>query len=51
MRVPDDTPVDFDGLSNAGYVNEIALIQPGQNRVTTNVTWTVGKVNYNMIQL
>lgn len=51
VRVPDDTPVDFDGLSNAGYVNEIALIQPGQNRVTTNVTWTVGKVNYNMIQL
>lgn len=51
VRVPDDTPVDFDGLSNAGYVNEIALIQPGQNRVATNVTWTVGKVNYNMIQL
>lgn len=51
VRVPDDTPVDFDGLSNASYVNEIALIQPGQNRVTTNVTWTVGKVNYNMIQL
>lgn len=51
VRVPDDTPVDFDGLSNAGYVNEIALIQPGQNRITTNVTWTVGKVNYNMIQL
>lgn len=51
VRVPDDTPVDFDGLSNVGYVNEIALIQPGQNRVTTNVTWTVGKVNYNMIQL
>lgn len=51
VRVPDDTPVDFDGLSNAGCVNEIALIQPGQNRVTTNVTWTVGKVNYNMIQL
>lgn len=51
VRVPDDTPVDFDGLSNAGYVNETALIQPGQNRVTTNVTWTVGKVNYNMIQL
>lgn len=51
VRVPDDTPVDFDGLSNAGYVNEIALIQPGQSRVTTNVTWTVGKVNYNMIQL
>lgn len=51
VRVPDDTPVDFDGLSNAGYVNEIALIQPEQNRVTTNVTWTVGKVNYNMIQL
>lgn len=51
VRVPDDTPVDFDGLSNAGYVNEIALIQSGQNRVTTNVTWTVGKVNYNMIQL
>lgn len=51
VRVPDDTPVDFDGSSNAGYVNEIALIQPGQNRVTTNVTWTVGKVNYNMIQL
>jgi hypothetical protein len=49
--VPDDTPVDFDGLSNAGYVNEIALIQPGQNRITTNVTWTVGSVNYNMIQL
>lgn len=51
VRVPDDTPVDFDGLSNAGYVNEIALIQPGQNRITTNVTWTVGSVNYNMIQL
>lgn len=51
VRVPDDTPVDFDELSNAGYVNEIALIQPGQNRITTNVTWTVGKVNYNMIQL
>lgn len=51
VRVPDDTPVDFDGLSNTGYVNEIALIQPGQNRITTNVTWTVGKVNYNMIQL
>lgn len=51
VRVPDDTPVDFDGLSNAGYVNEIALIQSGQNRVATNVTWTVGKVNYNMIQL
>ena len=51
VRVPDDTSVDFDGLSNAGYVNEIALIQLGQNRVTTNVTWTVGSVNYNMIQL
>lgn len=51
VRVPDDTRVDFDGLSNVGYVNEIALIQPGQNRITTNVTWTVGKVNYNMIQL
>lgn len=51
VRVPENTPVDFDGTSNAGYVDEIALIQPGQNRVTTNVTWTVGSVNYNMIQL
>ena len=51
VKVPENTPVDFDGISNAGYVDEIALIQPGQNRVTTNVTWTVGSVNYNMIQL
>ena len=51
VRVPENTPVDFDGTSNAGYVDEIALIQPGQNRVTTAVTWTVGSVNYNMIQL
>lgn len=51
VKVPENTPVDFDGTSNAGYVDEIALIQPGQNRVTTNVTWTVGSVNYNMIQL
>lgn len=51
VRVPENTPVDFDGTSNAGYVDEIALIQPGQNRITTNVTWTVGSVNYNMIQL
>lgn len=51
VRVPENTPVDFDGTSNAGYVDEIALIQPGQNRVTNNVTWTVGSVNYNMIQL
>lgn len=51
VRVPENTPVDFDGTSNAGYVDEIALIQPGQNRVTSNVTWTVGSVNYNMIQL
>lgn len=50
VRVPENTPVDFDGTSNAGYVDEIALIQPGQNRVATNVTWTVGSVNYNMIQ-
>lgn len=51
VKVPENTPVDFDGTSNAGYVDEIALIQPGQNRITTNVTWTVGSVNYNMIQL
>lgn len=51
VRVPENTPVDFDGTSNAGYVDEIALIQSGQNRVATNVTWTVGSVNYNMIQL
>jgi hypothetical protein len=26
VKVPENTPVDFDGTSNAGYVDEIALI-------------------------
>lgn len=52
IRVPNDTAVDFDGISNAGYVNELVLISPNQNRVTSTVdNWTVGSVTYKMLQL
>lgn len=52
IRVQDDTAVDFDGISNAGYVNELVLISPNQNRTTSIVdNWTVGSVTYKMLQL
>lgn len=52
IRVPDSTAVDFDGISNAGYVNELVLISPNQNRVSSIVdNWTVGSVTYKMLQL
>lgn len=52
IRVPNDTAVDFDGISNAGYVNELVLISPNQNRVVSIVdNWTVGSVTYKMLQL
>lgn len=52
IRVPNDTAVDFDGISNAGYVNELVLISPNQNRVASIVdNWTVGSVTYKMLQL
>ena len=52
IRVQDDTAVDFDGISNAGYVNELVLISPNQNRTASIVdNWTVGSVTYKMLQL
>lgn len=52
IRVPNNTAVDFDGISNAGYVNELVLISPNQNRVVSIVdNWTVGSVTYKMLRL
>lgn len=52
IRVPDSTAVDFDGISNAGYVDELVLISPNQNRVVSIVdNWTVGSVTYKMLRL
>ena len=49
IKVP-DMPVDYDGISEGGYVSELVLISPNTNIIGQVVDWKVGNVTYKMVQ-
>jgi hypothetical protein len=42
-------PVDFDDVSEGGYVSELVLISPNTNKIAQVVDWKVGNVTYKMV--